>query len=24
MLTKKEVIDLITNKIPSSQVSVEN
>ena len=24
MLTKKEVIDLITNKIPSSQVLVEN
>ena len=24
MITKKQVIDLITNKIPSSQVSVEN
>ena len=24
MITKKEVIDLITNKLPSSKVSVEN
>ena len=24
MITKNKVIDLITNKIPSSQVSVEN